>query len=112
MKEIKAYVHRSRIADVIAALKDSPAWGGARGGRRHNLAVYIVKGSLLPLDSDEQHYSMDLGDEVINEYKLELLCEDSEVEPLMAAITSAARTGQTVAGWITVIDVVSSTPIH
>ena len=112
MKEIKAYVHRSRIADVIAALKDSPAWGGARGGRRHNLAVYIVKGSLLPLDNAEQHYAVDLGDEVVNEYKLELLCEDGEVEPLTAAITAAARTGQTVAGWITVIDVVSATPIH
>ncbi len=112
MKEIKAYVHRSRIADVIAALKDSPAWGGARGGRRHNLAVYIVKGSLLPLDNAEQHYAVDLGDEVVNEYKLELLCEDGEVEPLMAAITAAARTGQAVAGWITVIDVVSATPIH
>ncbi len=112
MKEIKAYVHRSRIADVIAALKDSPAWGGARGGRRHNLAVYIVKGSLLPLDNAEQHYAMDLGDEVVNEYKLELLCEDSEVEPLKAAITAAARTGQAVAGWITVIDVVCATPIH
>ncbi len=112
MKEIKAYVHRSRIADVIAALKDSPAWGGARGGRRHNLAVYIVKGSLLPLDNAEQHYAVDLGDEVVNEYKLELLCEDGEVEPLTAAITAAARTGQAVAGWITVIDVVSATPIH
>ena len=112
MKEIKAYVHRSRIADVIAALKESPAWGGERGGRRHNLAVYIVKGSLLPLDNAEQHYAVDLGDEVVNEYKLELLCEDGEVEPLMAAITAAARTGQTVAGWITVIDVVSATPIH
>ena len=112
MKEIKAYVHRSRIADVIAALKDSPAWGSVRGGRRHNLAVYVVKGSLLPLDSDEKHYSMDLGDEVVNEYKLELLCEDSEVEPLKAALVKAARTGQAVAGWITVIDVVSATPIH
>ena len=112
MKEIKAYVHRSRIADVIAALKESPAWGDERGGWRHNLAIYIVKGSLLPLDSNEQHYSMDLGDEVVNEYKLELLCEDSEVEPLKAALVEAARTGQAVAGWITVIDVVSATPIH
>jgi len=112
MKEIKAYVHRSRIADVIAALKDSPAWGGERGGRRHNLAVYIVKGSLLSLDSDEKHYSIDLGDEVINEYKLELLCEDGEVEALSSALMTAARTGQAVAGWITVIDVVSATPIH
>ena len=112
MKEIKAYVHRSRIADVIAGLKDCPAWDSLRSARRHNLAVYIVKGSLLPLDTDEQHYSMDLGDEVVNEYKLEVLCEDSEVEPLMAAITMAARTGQAIAGWITVIDVVSATPIH
>lgn len=59
-----------------------------------------------------KHYSMDLGDEVINEYKLELLCEDSEVETLSAALMAAARTGQSVAGWITVIDVVSATPIH
>lgn len=109
MKEIKAYVHASRIADVIAALKDNPAWGGER---RHNLAVYVVKGSLLALDNDEKHYSMDLGDEVINEYKLELLCEDGEVETLSAALMTAARTGQSVAGWITVIDVVSATPIH
>ena len=87
MKEIKAYVHlhRSRIADVIAALKDSPACGGERGGGRHNLAVDIVKGSLLPLDSDEQHYSMDLGDEVVNEYKLELLCEGSSAATTLCA---------------------------
>ena len=38
--------------------------------------------------------------------------EDDEVEPLKAALTAAARTGQAVAGWITVIDVVSATPIH
>ena len=112
MKEIKAYVHRSRIADVIAALKDSPAWGGERGGRRHNLAVYIVKGSLLPLDSDEQHYSMDLGDEVVNEYKLELLCEDGEVDEIVAAIQASARTGQAVAGWITVTEVAQAIAIH
>lgn len=76
------------------------------------MAVYVVKGSLLALDSDEKHYSMDLGDEIVNEYKLELLCEDGEVEALTAALTAAARTGQAVAGWITVIEVVSATPIH
>ena len=112
MKEIKAYVHRSRIADVIAALKESPAWGDERGGWRHNLAIYIVKGSLLPLDSNEQHYSMDLGDEVVNEYKLELLCEDSEVDEIVAAVQSSARTGQAVAGWITVTEVVQAIAIH
>ena len=112
MKEVKAYVHRSRIADVVAALKDSPAWGGTRGGRRHNLAMYVVKGFLLPIDGTEQQFSMDLGDEVINEYKLELLCEDSELDELIKAIAGAAHTGQPIAGWITVSDLSQAVPIH
>ena len=112
MKEIKAYEHRERIADVIAAIKDSPAWSGKGSARRHNLAVYVVKGSLVPLDDDERHYAMDLGDEVINEYKLELLCEDNEVDALVAALVTAARTGQTVAGWVTVADLSRAVPIH
>ena len=112
MKEVKAYVHRSRVADVIAALKDCPAWGSARAGRRHNLAVYVVKGSLLPLDSGEQHFSMDLGDEVVNEYKLEMLCEDNEVDAIVAALKTSAHTGQAVAGWITVTEVVQAIAIH
>lgn len=112
MKEIKAYVHKTRIADVIAALKASPAWGGERGNRRHNFAAYVVKGSLLPLDSDERHYSMDLGDEVVNEYKLELLCDDGEVDALVDALVVAARTGQAVAGWVTVNDLSRAVPIR
>ncbi len=34
--------------------------------------AYMVKGSLMPLDDNERHYSMDLGQEVINGYGLEL----------------------------------------
>ena len=54
MKEIKAYVHRNRVADVIAALKASPAWNASKTGRQHNLTLYMVKGSLLPLDDAER----------------------------------------------------------
>ncbi len=111
MKEIKAYVHRSRIADVIAAVKATAAWGSALKARGHNLAVYLVKGSLMAPDHEDRHYSMDLGDEVVSEYKLELLCEDAEVDELLIAICSAARTGQPQAGWVTVSDLVSATPI-
>jgi len=46
MKEIKAYVHSNRIADVIAALKASSVWS-AGGNGDHNLTVYMVKGSLV-----------------------------------------------------------------
>jgi nitrogen regulatory protein P-II 1 len=53
---------------------------------------------LLPLDDNERLYSMDLGDALVNEYKLELLCEDSEVDVLVQAQLGAARTGKAVAG--------------
>ena len=112
MKEIKAYVHRTHVGEVIAALKACPAWGGEDGHLRHNLALYVVKGMLSPLDLSEQRYSMELGDEAVNEYKLELLCEDAEVDGFINAIGTAARTGQAVGGWITVTDIVKSFAIR
>ena len=111
MKEIKAYVHRNRVADVIAALKGSPAWNASQAGRQHNLTLYMVKGSLLPLDDAERRYSVDLGEEVVDEYKLELHCEDGQVDELVQAISAAARTGQASAGWVYVVDIVRAESI-
>lgn len=102
MKEIKAYVQSSQVADVIAALKDSTAWGGEAGDALHNLAVYLVRGMLSAPHAEDRHYSMALGDEVVNEYKLELVCEDADVDALVTVITSAAHAGDAVSGWITV----------
>jgi nitrogen regulatory protein P-II 1 len=107
MKDIKAYVHRSRIADVIEAIKTASAQAGL-----HNLTVYAVQGSLPPLDDAERHYSIDLGQEVIEEFKLELHCEDGDVAALTDAIRAAARTGQKRAGWIVVVDIVSAQVIR
>lgn len=111
MKEIKAYVHRNRVADVITALKAAPSWAATGNGNAHNLTVYAVKGSLVPLYDDELHYSLDLGDEIVNEYKLELLCEDAEVDELVSVIRTAAHTGQANAGWVTVCELVQAVPI-
>ena len=110
MKEIKAYIHRNRVADIISALKSSSAWTSAVGGE-HNLTAYMVKGSLLPLDASERHYSLDLGDEVVNEYKLELHCEDKHVDELVEIIRKAGKTGQVNSGWVYVIDITSALPI-
>lgn len=104
MKEIKAYVHSNRIADVIAALKASSAWS-AGGNGDHNLTVYMVKGSLVPLDDSEKRYSVELGEEVVNEYKLELHCSDEYADELVEVISRVARTGQVTAGWVYVIDI-------
>jgi len=98
MKEIKADVHRSRIAGVIQALKESGLrdFGGESGGR--SVTVYEVKGSLEPQDSDEQHYSMDLAEAVVHQFKLELISEDAITDRLVDVIRTAARTGQENAG--------------
>lgn len=112
MKEIKAYVHRTRVADVIAALKATPSWVAAEPGRQHNLSLYVVKGSLVPLDDNERRYSVELGDEIVDEFKLELHCADDQVEEFVNAISKAARTGQTNAGWIYVVELITAQPIH
>lgn len=39
---------------------------------------------------------------MVNEYKLELLCEDSEVDELVQAICRAAHTGLAHSGLVTV----------
>lgn len=111
MKEIKAYIHNHRIADVIRAVKESGLCnaGGMPGYR--NLAVIPVKSLLKAVDAKEQHYSIELAEAVINECKLELICEDHQVDELVGIIARAAQTGQAEAGWIYVSDIIQAVPI-
>ena len=105
MKEIKAYIHNHRIADVIRALKESGQCGC-------NLAVVPAQGLLKAMDDREQHYSIELAEAVTNESKLELICEDHQMDALVDIIKRAARTGQAEAGWIYVSDIVAAIPIR
>lgn len=111
MIEIKAYVHGNRIAEVIAALKASAAWATAGPGELPNLAVCVVKGLLIPVDDREREYSLQLGDEVVNEYKLELLCRQEHVNEIVRIIRDVGRTGQATAGWVYVMTVQEVFPI-
>lgn len=112
MKEIKAYVHRDRVGDVITALKNSTAWGGESGDARHALAAYLVRAVVASSFGPERHYSLDLGEEVINEYKLELICPDSEAEELVKVILASARSGDAHGGWVTISQLVSAVPLQ
>jgi len=91
MKEVKAFVHRGRIADIVHALEGA--------GFRH-LSVVDVKGLLRALSDREQSYSIEIGERVTNEIKLEVVCEDDEVERAVALIRLHGHTGQSVAGWV------------
>ncbi|MBI2754126.1 MAG: hypothetical protein HYX46_11570 [Betaproteobacteria bacterium] len=73
MKEIKAFIHWQRIAAVIGALKAAHVEAGGPPHGVRNISVTSVQSLLPVLDSREQHYSMDLAEPVIQEYKLELL---------------------------------------
>ena len=102
MKEIKAFVHRNRAADVIHALRDA--------GFGH-LSVVDVLGMLRALDPREARYSTELGERVTAAVKLELVCEESRVEEAVRLIRRHARTGQRPSGWVYVYDVAAVHPI-
>jgi nitrogen regulatory protein P-II 1 len=105
MKEIKAYVHPNRIADVVQALEESEPFTGHDGESSHNLTAYQVKGSLYVHDEQDQRYSLDLGDSVIDMYKLEFVCRDEDVDGLVSIIKKTAHTGRGNSGWVYVVDV-------
>ncbi len=102
MKEVKAFIHRNRIADVIRVLKDAGF---------QNLSVIDVKGMLKALDTKEQNYSIEVGEKVITEVKLELVCDDEQVDEAVKLIRKHARTGQALAGWVYVSDIITALPI-
>ena len=106
MKEIKAYIHNNRIADVIQAIEASGLVSSQRARGVININVTSVHSLLKPVNRAEQRYSVELGETVIDEVRLELLCEDDQVQALLTLIDKSARTGQEIAGWICVTDVV------
>ena len=101
MKEIRAFIRQHRITDVLEALRDLSA---AETGC-HNITVSQVQRPLASTDPTQQHYSMELAEAVVTEYKLELACADDVADALVGAIATAAHTGQSEAGWIFVSDI-------
>lgn len=91
MKEVKCFVHRHRAADVIHALK-------AAGFNR--LSFNDVKGALSALDPQERVFSVEAGEAVIQEVKIEFVCDDERVEEAIALLREHGRTDQPISGWI------------
>lgn len=106
MKEIKTFVHRNRVADIVHALRNAGYCGDVC-----NLSVVDVTGTLQALDTQEQGFSLELGQEVITEVKLELVCENERADEAVRIIRENGRTGQKTAGWVYVIDIGAAYPI-
>jgi nitrogen regulatory protein P-II 1 len=98
MKEIKAFIHRTRITDVVHEL---------RAAGFEQLSIIDVMGTLHALNNDEREYSLDIGQEVITETKLEVFCADGKLEQALRIIRQNAATSQPVSGWLYVSDTVA-----
>ena len=107
MKEIKAFVHKNRISAVIEAIRAANILPEGDSGDSRNINVATVQSLLKAVDVAEQRYSMDLAEPIIEEYKLECLCEDLHADRLVQVIAMAGRTGQAEAGWVYVTSVES-----
>ena len=103
MKQIKAFVHRNRVSDLVHALE-------AAGFQR--LSLFDVKGLLRALSAREQEYSVEFGDQVISEIQLELFCDDTDVARAGEIFRLVGRTGHADAGWIYVSTIEQSLPIN
>ena len=103
MKQVKAFVHRNRVSDLIHALD-------AAGFRR--LSLLDVKGLLRALSAREQEYSVELGEKVVSEVQIEVFCEDADVARATDIIRRVARTGHADGGWIYVSTIEQSMPIN
>ncbi len=98
-REIKAYIHRNRIADVVNALYTA----GFK-----NLTVIDVEGLLKAMDNREQRYSVEIGQKVVTEVKLELVCDnEAQTKEAVELIRAHAKTGQASAGWIYISEIQS-----
>lgn len=106
MKEIKAYLHRHRVIDVVHALKRA-------GFHSENckLSMIDVKGTVQAQDNHEGEYSMELGERIVTEVKLELVCEEERINDAVRIIRDNARTGKPIAGWIFISEIAQAFPI-
>ena len=91
MKQIKAFVHRQRVGDLVHALE---------AGGFEQLSLFEVKGLLRAWDTREQEYSVNLGESVISEVQMEVFCEDDQVDRALEIFQRLARTGRAGAGWL------------
>lgn len=96
MKQVKVFIHPHRAADIIHRLT-SAGYDG--------ITLFDVQGLLQALDRREQRYSVEVGESVIDEVQIELVCEDERVAQAVALVQDAAGSAD---GWIHVLPVEAS----
>lgn len=100
MKEIKAFIHPHKTAEVIQALRASGACDAQVGAPCFHIAISQVQCVHTTSDGIQQHYSVELGEPVVLQTKLELVCDDETADLLVDLIVLHGHMGQACSGWV------------
>lgn len=95
MKEIKAFVHRGRAADIVHGLLEKGF---------DQISLVDVKGTLEALTERETEYSVEFGRSIITEVKIEVVCADTEVAAVLDIFRAHAKSARG-PGWVYVSDI-------
>ena len=101
MKQVEAFIHHVRSANVVEALRDAGYT---------NITLLDVKGTLKALNESEQNYSAEAG-VVISEVRISMVCEDTKVDDVTTIIRKAGRIGPKISGWVYVSPIEQVLPI-
>ena len=99
MKEIKAYIRKERADLVIQKLEEAGVTG---------MTILDANALAELADKDAFSYSIKYVQKYSTVIKLELVCDDSEVEKLANVIAESGKTGNSGDGWVFVSNIEKS----
>ena len=102
MKQIKGFVDRHRVGDLMHALE---------GEGFHRISVFDAKGLHRPPMRGEAEYSVELGERVVSEAQITVFCEDEQVDAAVAIFRQLIRTTHRETGWLYVTPIEQSVPL-
>jgi len=103
MKAIKAYIRCAKAEEVVHALEDAGVPGFTI------ISVTGFKGAAVP---EKKRWSIEYAEKCATVAKLELVCNDAEVDGFVRIIKEKAYTGHSGDGMIFVTDVVGAVKIR
>lgn len=103
MKRIEAYIQPFMLTRVLHELRDVHV---------HGLTVSDVRGFGKEKDESYPHHASDYAVDFTPKVKLEMLCRDGDVDPLVEAVVRGAHTGRRGDGKVLVTEVGSVVSIR
>ncbi|OAQ21102.1 P-II family nitrogen regulator [Thermosulfurimonas dismutans] len=103
MKEIRAIIRPEKMEEVLAALEKVGHPG---------VTVYQVEGHGRQAGLVEQFRGREFRVDLLPKMEVRVVCKDEDVEKIMQAIASAARTGEIGDGKIFVYEVIEALRIR